>query len=1052
MRICLDMRTGAGCDTQNPNYAHLCGKCGKALRFALALHDAKTRVGRYRVVRVIGYGAYGAVYEATERNERQTSPLTRFFSRYLLGNTELDKPAKRVALKETFDGSSISSFAREFRVLSGLEHPNLPRYIDMFEADGNGYLVMEYVAGQSLQEILDARTDLLPSSQVLGYALQLCDVLEYLHSQQPPILHRDIKPANIRLTPEGRIKLVDFGLLKQAGYQTRATIRGLGTPAYAPLEQYGDNQQATEPRSDIYSLASTLYHLLSGQEPLSAPNRLAGDDDVLPPLPLDVSLNVRQAVMKAMSLMPRDRFASISQFREALSGRYESVRETSVSEPDNGVRDKGQVRDQAQAKSSFSVDEDDALREIPILAANDAQYDYEYGAPGWTLTPISHHKATRVAAPHALSLPHLHCQAASGEIRGLAFTPDGQQLIGATKEGQIYLWRVSDGYLVKFLSLLELGELYSFAVSPDGQTMATSTEDLLVRIWQTGDGQLLHQLSGHKKPVTNLVYTPDGQQLASADETSVCFWRVKDGITLDKYQNLASVTSLDISPDGQIMAICCKKGQYGIHLLYLKARKTLVTLKGSHYHESLAWSPDGQLLAAGSGYKHLIWHCSGPQIKVLKGHRGTIKDIAWHPTGQMIATASGDGTIRLWSNDTPSLLYLCTAHTRDVKQVAISKDGGTLASSGKDSTVRLWELPKKHPVAVRTRKYPSSEKIERQNLSFRFPKYSQKWRDAILRATQIKASSEQSLPHIRCQLSGAISNLAVSADGETIISANSDGQLYYLRATNGQLVRTFWLNSAPALKSIAFGPDAETIVTAGEDMIIRIWRGDGQLLYELRGHNARVECLAISPDGQTVASAGGEDQSVCIWRIADGSLLHRFEGRDKLNKVAYSLDGKMVAYASRSHVQGIELRDLVTGQKLLQRFKGYTLAWSPDGQLLASGLGQEIALWRTMDGQQIKELKGHSNMLSCLAFSPDGKKVASGSLDKSVCIYSLEDFSLAHRCQGHKHYVTCLAFTPDGRVLVSGAEDGTVRLWQLHTSPSDTRYDSRFGHACLCAD
>ena len=138
------------------------------------------------------------------------------------------EPVERVALKETFDASSISSFAREFRVLSGLEHANLPRYIDMFEARGNGYLVMEYVAGQSLQEILDARTDLLPSSQVLGYALQLCDVLEYLHSQQPPILHRDIKPANIRLTPEGRIKLVDFGLLKQAGYQTRATIRGFG--------------------------------------------------------------------------------------------------------------------------------------------------------------------------------------------------------------------------------------------------------------------------------------------------------------------------------------------------------------------------------------------------------------------------------------------------------------------------------------------------------------------------------------------------------------------------------------------------------------------------------------------------------------------------------------------------------------------------------------------------------------------------------------------------------------------------------------------------------
>ena len=336
MRICLDMRTGAGCGSENPNHARHCSKCHKPLRFALTLHDPKVTIGRYRIVRVIGYGAYGAVYEATERDESQTSPLTRFLSRYLLSNAEPDDSAVRVALKETFDASSISSFAREFSVLSGLEHPNLPRYIDMFEAQGNGYLVMEYVAGQSLQEILDDETALLPSSQVLGYALQLCDVLEYLHSQQPAILHRDIKPANIRLTPEGRIKLVDFGLLKQAGYQTRATIRGLGTPAYAPIEQYGDNQQVTDVRSDIYSLGATLYHLLSGQEPLSAPNRLARDDESLPPLPLPLASHVKKAVMKAMSLMARDRFANISHLRQALVG-VQSV------EPDVGETSEEEV-------------------------------------------------------------------------------------------------------------------------------------------------------------------------------------------------------------------------------------------------------------------------------------------------------------------------------------------------------------------------------------------------------------------------------------------------------------------------------------------------------------------------------------------------------------------------------------------------------------------------------------------------------------------------------------------------------------------------------------
>ena len=118
--------------------------------------------------------------------------------------------------------------------------------------------------------------------------------------------------------------------------------------AGAPLEQYGDSQQATDVRSDIYSLASTLYHLLSGQAPPSAPNRLAGESDLLPPLPPNVSEDVRQAVMKGISLMPRDRFASISQFREALARIRAPVRETSVSEPEN------ESEDQDQSSSIFA--------------------------------------------------------------------------------------------------------------------------------------------------------------------------------------------------------------------------------------------------------------------------------------------------------------------------------------------------------------------------------------------------------------------------------------------------------------------------------------------------------------------------------------------------------------------------------------------------------------------------------------------------------------------------------------------------------------------------
>jgi serine/threonine-protein kinase len=290
MIVCLDQRTGAGCGAQNRDNAQRCGQCGMALRFALLLRDPGALVGNYQIIRVIGHGAAGAVYEAADT-----------------------RTLERVALKESFDPSSISSFQEEFAMLRQLQHPNLPRYHAMFEADGNGCLVMELVPGQSLQDVLDKQPELLPENQVLGYAFQLCDVLGYLHNQRPPIVHRDIKPANIRLTPEGRIKLVDFGLLKQGSQQTRMTIRGMGTPAYAPIEQYGRAGQHTDPRSDIYSLGATLYHLLTGQEPPTATDRVAmSPDPLVPPQRRNraLSRHVSDATMFALSLAQRDRPAA----------------------------------------------------------------------------------------------------------------------------------------------------------------------------------------------------------------------------------------------------------------------------------------------------------------------------------------------------------------------------------------------------------------------------------------------------------------------------------------------------------------------------------------------------------------------------------------------------------------------------------------------------------------------------------------------------------------------------------------------------------------------
>jgi len=225
-----------------------------------------------------------------------------------------------------FAAQAREQFHREASVLARLDHPNLPKVSDYFSEGGRDYLVMDFVAGRNLKEIMDeARRQgrFLEEKQVLAWADQLCEALEYLHSQDPPILHRDVKPANIRLTPAGTLKLVDFGLVKLLAPDDSRTItilQGRGTIQYTPLEQYGGDTGHTDVRSDIYSLGATLYHLLTNQPPADVKQRFLQPDSLPPPHSLNPRLSPRieRAILRALEMHPDRRPASVAEFKAEL--------------------------------------------------------------------------------------------------------------------------------------------------------------------------------------------------------------------------------------------------------------------------------------------------------------------------------------------------------------------------------------------------------------------------------------------------------------------------------------------------------------------------------------------------------------------------------------------------------------------------------------------------------------------------------------------------------------------------------------------------------------
>ena len=270
---------------------------------------------RYRLTHIVGQGGMGNVYRAED----------------------MRLPGRLCAIKEGTPDTHLSAelrdqshqqFLQEASILAQLDHPNLPKVSDFFSDHNRDYLVMDYVPGKDLKQLLEdshAQEQKLAENSVIGWASQIVDALSYLHRQSPPVVHRDIKPSNIKLTPDGRIKLVDFGLVKLLSpdeARTITVVQGRGTALYTPLEQYGGDSGHTDVRTDIYALGATFYHLLTDYPPPDAKSRFLNPRTLRPPDQLNerLSPHVTEAILWAMEMHPDDRPQSIEEFARSLFG------------------------------------------------------------------------------------------------------------------------------------------------------------------------------------------------------------------------------------------------------------------------------------------------------------------------------------------------------------------------------------------------------------------------------------------------------------------------------------------------------------------------------------------------------------------------------------------------------------------------------------------------------------------------------------------------------------------------------------------------------------
>lgn len=256
---------------------------------------------RYEILTVQGVGGMGAVYRS---RDLRFSSVQKIVAVKEMNNTAPDPRLRRL---------SIQNFEREANILASLSHPAIPKIFDYFSEGQRSYLILEFIDGETLEDLIEQRHQPYPVQQVVEWGMQICDVLAYLHSNKPPVIFRDVKPGNLMLRTDGRIMVIDFGIAKVFEYGQRGTM--IGTEGYSPPEQY---RGITDPRGDLYALGATIHHLLTARDPRLEPPFTFHERPIRMFNP-EVSAELEAVIVKSLSYDAQDRYMSASEMAVAMN-------------------------------------------------------------------------------------------------------------------------------------------------------------------------------------------------------------------------------------------------------------------------------------------------------------------------------------------------------------------------------------------------------------------------------------------------------------------------------------------------------------------------------------------------------------------------------------------------------------------------------------------------------------------------------------------------------------------------------------------------------------
>ena len=994
-------------------------------------------IPNYEIVAVLGEGGMGIVYQALDRRLKRTVAL-----KMIRGSGAGTEVRRR--------------FQSEAEAVAKLDHPGIAHIYESGEYDKQPYFVMEYVDGGSLSSHLDG----VPLAPIAAAHLAetLARSVHYAHKHG--IIHRDLKPGNILLQKIGDSasqsgvssswthngttylpKIADFGLAKhvQGNSDATQTQAIVGTPSYMAPEQAGDFSRRIGPAADVYSLGAILYELLTGRPPFRGASVLDTLDqlrtqDPIPPTRLQpkVPRDLETICLKCLRKDSAQRYATSEELADDL-GRF--LRHEPILARPTGAVD--QIRLWCKRKPALAAFYVSVFVSVFFIVF----VGFPYVIYGWrqTLQEKEHSEAQvydgKIERTQAYwrdnqidqfrsSLLALRPTSGERDLRDfewyyqwglldqelarvsatacVAYSPDGTLLAAGSKQ-DLHVWKTADLEKPNPQPVVTLrghsNDIVRIAFSPHGDRLLSAAKDRTVRLWDVGQGKMVQMLPIHPAEVTAVAFHPlDGSIATASKDHVIRLWEPDGAKRLELDEHTGGVNDIAFSTDGRHLASASDDRSV---ILWDVATGDIIHRLHEHINEVRCVAMHGSLLASGGTDKAICWWDvkKGKLLHKTPMMPHWIQRLAFHPDGKLLAAACFDGTIQMWAAkpegghypDEP--MYLVRGHTARIWDLAFSRSGDRLASVSRDrdSTLRLWNPNRDQESTA----YNLSTLGTSMALSPNRPVVAVAGIDKNVHLTNWRTGERKVLPgHAQ-----SVNAVAFAGDG-TLASASKDGKLRVWNVGQERMLEEFAGNGKPIV-ALEFHPDGHRLVTADTDGVVQFRdTADGRMLYQAPAHKGGVYDLAFSPDGQLLASAG-DDGLILLSDSETGLELRRFHDPGR---------------------------------------KPYALAFSDDGQFLASGdaAGDQessIRIWKVRTGERIFKLEGHSGPVLAVAFSHNGRRLASagGIGDGTVKLWDLTTGLEVLTLRGHGRAVSAVVFAPKDEAILSlgltTTGQGQLRVW-----------------------